>query len=98
MIKRPIKKLLCKKCKKNERVTLAFCQKCREEHNKQTRELKRKYRKEKKCCMCGKSSSKRLCFNCLQLQYKYIRESKYTQSKKAKQGIFAGIKQLNEVL
>ncbi len=93
------KKPLCKKCKKNIRVTLFFCENCRQIHNKKTRELKRKYRAEGNCVMCAKpSDGRRLCKVCQIKTYEYIKNSKYIQSKKAKQGSFGGLKQLSEVI
>lgn len=89
---------LCKKCKKNKRVSLYFCSKCLDKHNYRTRELKRKYRKEGKCVMCSKpSNGKRKCKDCEEKNKEYVKNSKYLQSKKSKQGCY-GMKQIIEVL
>ena len=89
---------LCKHCKTKPRVSLYFCKECLEAHNKATRELKRKYRANGKCVMCGEPSSTRRCKECQILDNKYKDESLFIKSKKAKQGQFGGIKQISEIL
>lgn len=98
MIRKLRKKPLCKKCKKNLRVSLYFCKKCKEEHNKQTKSLKRKYRKEGKCVMCGKKSKTRMCIICREKNNKSIKNSSFSISKKAKKGLYGGLKQLEKII
>lgn len=47
--------------------------------------------------MCGKPSKTRRCKSCQLKQQEYIKNSKYIQAKKAKQGIY-GIKQIWEII
>ena len=91
---------LCKNsgCK-NERTTLYFCQSCRETHNARTRELKRKYRHQGQCVMCGNdSNNKRRCKACSILNKKYVENSLYLQSKKSKTGVYGTMKEIMEII
>ena len=90
---------LCKQCKKRRRVTLYFCQPCRESHNKQTRKLKRKYRAENRCVMCGElSGGSRRCKTCVDKNYIYVINSPWLKSKKSKKGIFGNINEIMRLI
>lgn len=92
------KELLCKKCKERPRTSLYFCKICLDLHNEKTKELKRKYRKSKKCAYCGEKSITRRCPNCKIKYKKEVNNSLFIQSKKAKKGIYGGLKQIREIL
>jgi len=87
---------ICKHCGKNERVTLYFCQVCREKHNARTRELKRRYRKESRCVDCGKPSNTRYCEKC-KIKYKDW-NSRINQNKRIKQGYYGKLERIMEVI
>ena len=89
---------LCKHCKKRPRVTLFYCQFCRERHNARTRKLKRLYRSEGKCTMCGKKSTKVRCPECYAKEREYEKNSPWVKSKISKRGQFASIQQLMRLI
>jgi len=75
-----------------------MCQVCREKNNKITREYKQKLRKENKCVFCGVNSDTRLCQNCRRKNNKQYINSRYVQSKKAKQNYFGNFNDIIKII
>jgi hypothetical protein len=92
------KKLLCKKCHKNERVTLYFCEECKQIHNQRTRELKQRYRREGRCTNCGAITSYYKCLECQNKDIEGRKNSKFRQSQKSKIGVYGNEKQLLKII
>ena len=55
-----------------DRISGAFCTECLREHNKETRELKQKYKKKGLCANCGKTADSPhiLCKECREIHKK----------------------------
>jgi len=88
---------ICKHCGKNERVTLYFCQVCREKHNARTRELKRKYRNTLRCVDCGKpSNGLRYCSECKSKYNEW--NNRHKQNLRVKTGYYGKLEQIMEVM
>jgi predicted amidophosphoribosyltransferase len=78
-------KQLCKQCRKEPRHSLYFCKDCLLKHNKRTRTLKQRYRKNKLCVMCGiPTDGKRRCFNCEEKNKEYVKGSLFILENKIK--------------
>lgn len=91
-------KKLCKICGKRERVTLSFCQECREKHNRSTRKLKQLNKMENKCVDCGRNIDSNItrCDSCKLTHYNS--NINYRKNKNSKSGYYGQIKVISEVL